>query len=89
MKLLGKILPLDPIKVSSPNFLQKSLRSSCEKLSNNFLNLSEAFPYFFIKAFSTSECVIFKPPRPANKNLRPTVGFLSKTVTQNLFFDKM
>ena len=28
LKLFGKILPLDPIKVSSPKFLQNCLRSS-------------------------------------------------------------
>ena len=89
LKLFGKTLPLDPTNVFSPNLSHKFRRSFCEKLSNNFSNTCEFFPYFLTKRSCCSECVIFNPPRPANKNFRPTVDFLSNIVTLKFLADNI
>src|SRR5258707_7998208 len=40
-----------------------------------------AWPYRAMNISNISECVRFKPPRPAMRNLRATEGMRSKTVT--------
>ena len=77
----GNTRPLEPTKVGSPNPAHHVRRSSGPKAASAGASRSAAGPYRERNADCGSLWVRFRPPRPASRNLRPTDGMWSWTVT--------
>ncbi len=80
---LGKMRPLDPMKVWAPSVLAQSIRADggWREGFQHRRRRGDAAPYRVRKMSGRSECVRLRPPRPAIRNLRPTDGMRSYTVT--------
>ena len=73
----GKIRPDVPTKVSTPSPLAQSRTFSAPNVSSHGAIMPCRAPYRLAKMPAGSECVKFRPPLPASKNLRPTDGMAS------------
>ena len=74
---VGKTRPELPTKVPIPKASAHSRNCGPSNAANMGCNAFSAQPYRLTKVLKLSECVKFRPPLPASKNLRPTDGMLS------------
>mmetsp|Transcript_116494 Transcript_116494/g.323857 ORF Transcript_116494/g.323857 Transcript_116494/m.323857 type:complete len:307 (+) Transcript_116494:327-1247(+) len=77
----GNTRPELPTKVSTPSPAAQARSASASKLRSSGSICAARAPKRPTKGSKGSECVRFSPPLPASRNLRPTLGLASNTVT--------